>query len=521
MEFRRFGAFSAMECLAKWSKGFFLSKTYLYPAMQVLTLSVALFCSFMNFQTWAQNNISWEPASEVAAPSYQNNFPRIAKDADGNPLISWSNNLDLFFTRWNGNGFEEPIKLNSNDHNIAGPGWMGPDIATHGDTIYAVYKQTPEGDTNKHVWCSSSFDGGQNFNLPVRVDFIGHNISRFPTVTTDVEGNPVVGFMKFENDFSEPRWVVVRSDDHGMSFGTDVLASDYSSAMAEACDCCPSTIVSSGNTVVMPYRDKNGNIRDTWVGVSTDGGQSFPNGMDVDEQKWAIATCPSSGPDAVIIGDELYTIFMSGASGSSRVSYSKSSISGMSTSGAIALDANTPTNLISQNYPRIDYHKEAMAMVWYQFSNGKQEVALQFTEDLNQGLNNVQEIVDTDFVNAVDVMLHEGNIWVIWEDEVSGTVKYRRGSYSSSLSSPSLVAEEEELQVIHGKESWLISSGRSQEPIHWQLFNVNAQLLSAGNTSFAKEGQRVEISYDFLPAGMYVLRIQQDKHPTSWKVQRP
>ena len=98
----------------------------------------------------------------------------------------------------------------------------------------------------------------------------------------------------------------------------------------------------------------------------------------------------------------------------------------MSTSGAIALDANTPTNLISQNYPRIDYHKEAMAMVWYQFSNGKQEVALQFTEDLNQGLNNVQEIVDTDFVNAVDVMLHEGNIWVIWEDEVSGTVKYRR-----------------------------------------------------------------------------------------------
>jgi hypothetical protein len=484
--------------------------------MRIRTSLLLLLSSCIS-TSWAQNDISWETAADVASPSYQNNFPRIAKDADGNPLLSWSDNLDMYFTRWNGSDFEEPIKLNSNDHRVAGPGWMGPDIAAHGDTIYAVYKQTPEGDTNNHVWCSSSFDGGENFNLPVRVDHIGSYISRFPTVTTDANGHPAVGFMKFEHDFSEPRWVVVRSDDHGMSFGTDVLASDYSSAMAEACDCCPSTISCSGNTVVMPYRDNNGNIRDTWVGVSTDGGQSFPNGMDVDGQQWTIATCPSSGPDAVIIDDELYTVFMSAAGGSSRVFYSKSSISGMTTSGAIALDASTPTSLVTQNFPRIDYHSGAMAMVWYQFSNGNQEVALQFTQDLSGGLNDTQEIVDTDFVNAVDVMLHDGKIWVVWEDEVSGTVKYRRGSYNPNVSSPTLQEEHHDFELIQGSESWNILSKSASEPIEWQMFNVNPQLISAGTGA----GSRAEISFRSLPSGVYLLRAQQGESHLSWKLLRP
>jgi hypothetical protein len=73
--------------------------------------------------------------------------------------------------------------------------------------------------------------------------------------------------------------------------------------------------VSEGNTVVMPYRDNDNNIRDTWVGVSNDGGASFTSGMDVDQQDWLIMACPSSGPDAFIIGDNIYSTYMSGASG--------------------------------------------------------------------------------------------------------------------------------------------------------------------------------------------------------------
>lgn len=84
---------------------------------------------------------------------------------------------------------------------VAGAGWMGPDIAAHGDTVYVVFKQSPEGSDSSHIFCARSFDGGQTFNTPVRVDNIADSLSRFPTVTTDDSGNPIIGFMKFNSSF--------------------------------------------------------------------------------------------------------------------------------------------------------------------------------------------------------------------------------------------------------------------------------------------------------------------------------
>ena len=263
----------------------------------------------------AQNQITWGTTSDVSTSNFGNNFPRMVKDGSGDPVISWSDNIDMFFARWNGTGFTAPITLNTNGFSIAGPGWMGPDIASKGDTIFAVYKAIPEADTNSHVWCTGSFDGGVTFSTPVRVDYIGDNICRFPTVSVDNQGNPIIGFMRLDAGFGNARWVVAKSIDLGLSFSNDVLASGWSSPTSEVCDCCPSKIVSEGNTVVMPYLDNDNNIRDTWVGVSNDGGASFPSGMDVDQQDWLIMACPSSGPDAVIIGDNIYSTYMSGASG--------------------------------------------------------------------------------------------------------------------------------------------------------------------------------------------------------------
>ncbi len=461
--------------------------------------------------TIGQNQITWGTIADVASSGFGYNFPRIVHDGAGDPIISWTSNGDQYFVRWNGAGFATPVTLNSVP--IAGAGWMGPDIASKGDTIFAVYKETPEADTNSHVWCVGSFDGGLNFNSPVRVDNIGDNICRFPTITIDEQGNPIVGFMRLNASFGDAQWVVSKSSDLGNSFSPDVLASGWSSGTSEVCDCCPSKIVSGGNTVAMPYRDNNSNVRDTWVGISNDNGASFIGGMDVDQQGWVLMSCPSSGPDGVIIGDNLYTTFMSGASSATRAHYNISSISGLSGSPAIPLDQTTPISLASQNYPRVDNDLNSLAFVWKQSSNGSQGLAIQFTSDITTGINPIQELVATDNVGAVDVMINNGNIWVVWEDFSSGTVKYRRGTYASALGLKPVDPKSDDLEVYPNPsdEVWNISGASQSQYIQFELIALNGEIITRNLVSTANGRFYFELENSGLNAGVYYVKISDDQ----------
>ncbi|MFT5780077.1 MAG: hypothetical protein ACI837_003038, partial [Crocinitomicaceae bacterium] len=333
------------------------------------------------------------------------------------------------------------------------------------------------------------------------------------TVSVDDQGNPIVAFMRFNAGLGDAKWVVSRSNDLGVTFSADVLASGWSSGTSEVCDCCPSKIVSEGSTVVMPYRDNNSNIRDTWAGISNDGGASFVGGMDVDQQGWFIMSCPSSGPDGVIIGDNLYTTYMSSATGSSRVSYTISSTSGLTGSAAIPLDQTTPVSLTSQNYPRVDHDQDAMAFVWKQFSNGTQELAIQFTENITGGINPIQEIVDVDNVGAVDVMLNNGTIWVIWEDVVSGTVKYRSGTYTSSAG-----VEQIENSILNltaqpnpSSDVWTITGSTQSERIQYELVSLNGDIIEQNSVSLQNGKLNFELENSQLNSGIYYLKISNER----------
>ncbi len=381
------------------------------------------------------SQINWDTPMDVSASSsYGNNYPRIVMTGMDTPVVSWSDGDNMFLARWNGSSFDTPQMVNPGSVTTAGQSWMGPDIASKGDTLYAVYKQTPEIQTTSYVWCVSSFDGGATLNTPVRVDFIADSVSRFPTVTVDQNGNPIVAFMKFDAILNEARWVVARSNDMGQSFNIDVKASGWSAPLAEVCDCCPGQIVNDGNnTVAMLYRDNNSNIRDTWVGISTDNGNSFTSGMGVDQQNWVINSCPSSGPDGFIVGDTLFTTYMSSASGNTRVYYNKSSISAGTGSPAIALDQSA-AGLVTQNYPRTDYYGGSAAIVYQQFANGLVELGFEFTENVSAGMNQSQQIVDSDWVSHPDVVLGNGVVFIVWQDDQTGTVKYLRGDVNSTSS---------------------------------------------------------------------------------------
>lgn len=382
----------------------------------------------------AQSQISWSGmGSNLNSSPSGNEHPRVVMNAAGNPLVLWGHSNRAMFSRWNGTSFTTPIMLNPASMTIAEAYWMGPDIAAHGDTVYVVFKQTPEADTSSHIYIVRSFDGGINFSSPYRVDWIGDTLTRFPTVVADESGNPIVGYMRFDINYMEAQWVIVRSMDYGSTFSPSVLASGWSSPTSTVCDCCPSSVVNSGNIVAMPYRDNNNNIRDIWAGISTDGGNTFAQGVGIDQGAWLIASCPASGPDAVVFGDTLYTTYMSASSAATWVWLSKTPLSPLASSIGLPV-TGAFTGMTMQNYPRIDHYGNAMALVWKQSVNSTDQLALLFTNDISNGFPAAYDTVDLANVTTVDVALSNGNICVVWEDDATGTVKYRSGTFNTVTS---------------------------------------------------------------------------------------
>ena len=378
----------------------------------------------------AQTKIAWNMGMNISTNTYSNMHPRISLDGKGNPLVIWGRMTDeaLLFSRWNGTAFTTPVKLNPSWLKIATASWMGPDIASKGDTVYIVMKRTPEATDTNHIYIITSFNGGVSFSAPVRVDYIADSVSRFPTVTVDANGNPVVAFMKFNSSFLKSRWVVSKSNDFGKTFITDVKASGYSGANAEVCDCCPGAIVSSANISAVVYRDNLSNLRDIWAGISKNNALSFNSGFAADNTKWMINSCPASGPDGVIIGDSLYSVFLSGATGNYRTYLSKSSIS-TGKIGSVKSFTGAISGLGQQNYPRIATDGKAMAIVWKQTVNAVSQLPILFTNNISKGFPVAYDTVDLADITNADVAISNGKIYVVWEDDKSGTVKFRSGTY--------------------------------------------------------------------------------------------
>ncbi|MCX6153680.1 MAG: T9SS type A sorting domain-containing protein [Candidatus Kapabacteria bacterium] len=400
-----------------------------YIAILFCTLVLILSVSF------AQTTIKWNNSFDLNISSNGNEYPRIVVDGKGYPQIIWHQTNRCMFTHWDGKTFTTPKMLNPGAVNVAGGSWMGPDIACRGDNIYVVFKQLPEDQSTSHIYCVSSFDGGVTFSSPVQVENIGTCISRFPTITIDDFGNPIVAFMKFDAGFKNARWVVSKSIDFGFTFFIDVLASGWSSGTSTVCDCCPGTICATGKTVAMLYRDNNANIRDSWAGISKDSGNSFASGMNIDKLNWSINYCPASGPDGVIIGDTLYSAFMSGGSGKTMVYSSKAALKDMTGAIAQTLTGNI-SGLSVQNYPRIAADGNAMAIVWKQIVNGADQCLLRFTSDVSNGFPTAYDTVDIGNITTVDVAIGKSAVYVVWEDDITKTVKMRSGLFSSKSVPP-------------------------------------------------------------------------------------
>jgi hypothetical protein len=461
---------------------------------------------FLSLISPVQSQISWDSSIDIAINTYSNMMPRMALNAAGNPMLVWGKMADasVLFSRWNGSMFTTPVKLNPPWLKVATASWMGPDIASHGDTVYVVVKRAPEiSDTNR-LFVFTSFNGGVSFNAPVQLAFIADSISRLPTITTDETGNPLVAYMKFNASFLDSRWVVTKSTDYGRSFTTDVKVSGWGNS-DEVCDCCPGAIVSAGNKSLMLYRDENKNIRDIWASLSTNNAASFPIGFKVDNNNWLVMSCPSSGPDAVVVGDTLYTTFMSSGSGNYRTYLSKSSIS-TGAMGSIQNLTGAITGLSQQNYPRIATDVKAMAVVWKQTVSGASQLPIRFTNNIAKGLPAAYDTVDLADITNADVALSNGKVFVVWQDDKAGTVKYRSGTYTPSAGITELLKRD--ITVFPNPFSFE-TTFYTDEPFQEASLVVYNDFGQMVRQTKHISGTTFALQRDNLPAGIYFAQMTE------------
>ena len=455
------------------------------------------FFTITYISAFSQSIIGWQAPYPVAGRVYGNLHPRIKLDKLHNPMVVWGDeNGKAWFAKWGGEAFSQPVSIGPTSAEAFATSWAGPDIAAHGDTVYITYKEIPE--ETSHIYIKHSYDGGINFSAPALVDDGNDFISRFPTITTDEAGNPYISYMKVSKGYDAARYVVAKSLDLGESFLRDTTGSIQSGA--NVCECSPASLVVSGNAAVLLYRNNSSGLRNIWGGISMNACTAFRNSLQLDSTSYYPATCPASGPHGVIVGDTLYSVYMSGIGEKGLVYLSKLSLS---TSAITTMPLTGPvTGVVSQNFPRISGNGIAEAIVWTQTVGGNNQVCLSFTGELTNGFPQLYDTVAEGVMINADVAIGGGFIYVVWEDHVNRCVMFRRGVYYKKKT----VTENTTIFINQPEKGQKYFSVVLADIVSCALIDATGSQAEL-DLSYPKNSNICHISIDDMDPGAYTVKI--------------
>ena len=282
-----------------------------------ITMKSILFFLLLPVFSYGQYLNQSTPYILSSGPSEGYERPRVVITANNSPFVIWSKPSTpkaIKARKWNGTDFDSIVDLVG--HDLKPTGFIGPEIAAKGDTIYLIFESLLH---NNHViYLKFSFDGGLTFSDTIRVSD-NSNTHKFamPNISVREDGNPVVSYMECLPNWTDWKQVVKTSFNFGMSFSpaTDVSAL----APGEPCDCCQSTLVTNGNNVYLLFRNDDSDVRNTYIAQSNNDGLTFTATHDLDDINWVLNSCPTSSPVGAVIGDSIMVVRRNGGSGVNKL----------------------------------------------------------------------------------------------------------------------------------------------------------------------------------------------------------
>ena len=357
--------------------------------------------------------------------------PRITLTNNG-PLIIWrkdSTPKKIRASKWNGNSFSPIYDICSPD--VMPSSWDGPELASKGDTVYVVFTSTAT--TQSSIMLIKSFDGGLNFSDTIRVSENDplHKF-RMPNIKIDKNGNPIVSYMQYLLNWSEPKQMVNKSTDYGNSFLGGVNAS--SSAPGEPCDCCKASLVLDNDDIYLLFRNNISNQRNSYVSKSSDGGITFNTAANIDDYDWIISGCPATGPLGVVNGDSLLIVRRSGATGNDEVVYNKIDKVDLNYSYTRNID---PIIGKVQDYPEITAINDTIFIAWQDNRDNIPDCFISYStngvENLTQGIKFTDTTITSSKLNP-DIVFKDKVVHIVYNHNGLNSVEYVKG-YFGQLSS--------------------------------------------------------------------------------------
>tara|TARA_B100000795_G_scaffold93246_1_gene68230 strand:- start:84 stop:1418 length:1335 start_codon:yes stop_codon:yes gene_type:complete len=318
-----------------------------------------------------------------SGPSEGYERPRLVITANNSPFVIWSKPSTpkaIKARKWNGTDFDSAFDLVNAD--LMPTGFIGPEITTKGDTVYLIFESLLH---NNHViYLKRSFDGGLTFSDTIRVSD-NSNTHKFsmPNISVREDGNPIVSYMQCLPNWTDWKQVVKTSFNFGMSFSpsTDVSAL----ASGEPCDCCQSTLVTTGSNVYLLFRNDDSNIRNTYIAKSTDDGLTFTATQDLDDINWVLNACPTSSPVGAVIGDSIMVVRRNGGSGINELYKSNVSTDNLQKSYFIQVESAGSS---LQDKAEIATDLNNFVTVWEENRNGNMECFYSVIGSDGKGLYN-------------------------------------------------------------------------------------------------------------------------------------
>ncbi|MEO8589954.1 MAG: hypothetical protein ABI432_11325 [Flavobacteriales bacterium] len=369
--------------------------------------------------------IDWSMELPCATPAEGCTRPRVVINADGAPVVLWGRETGMkadFVAVGDGGGFSAPQQVTYMSTPPAVDYWMGGDIAAVGNEVWISFKATPE--ETMPAYARRSLDGGYTWGDTIRIS--NDAWTRFASIAIGNAGEPVVQYMQFDAGFANARYVTTRMS--GGAFQPS-LAASTPFAPGNVCDCCPGQVVAADDVVVALYRNAGPNIRVIYGAASADGGDTYVAGGLLDATNWNLGGCPATGPDGYVAGDSVRYVWMSGALNGSKVNLCSAALDDFALSPMVKVHPGQSAST-EQNYPRIAGSGDTLGIVWEQTVSLERNILFSWSTTGIDGLS-APDTVNTSLGGAErtpDIAFADGAFHVVWSDEATGLVNYRKAT---------------------------------------------------------------------------------------------
>lgn len=347
--------------------------------------------------------------------------PSVQIDEQGHVALVWveedKDGRSVLFARSAAPGgpLGTPVPIN---HPEEIPYWRqeAPALVAQGQDVFVTWalthpKLTPQQPLATELRLSRSTDGGRTFQPSVLVnDDPGVIQHTFDALHRDAEGRLHLSWIDGREGKKEPGTYVARSLDHGRTVTKNVRVDEGT------CVCCRTAVTSGPKDLVYVAWRKifEGNVRETVVARSIDGGGTFEAPVIVGHDNWVFPACPHRPASMGVDGQgRLYVVwYTEGADETPAIYIAWSDDQGRTFSEKRKLNVARNT---FPDHPQIAVDQQGrVVVIWEEQAPVKRDVVVSVSTDRGETFSVPHKVNDRKSQTPVVAVNEQGLFVLAW-----------------------------------------------------------------------------------------------------------